>query len=101
MNQWQQGDVIGRAIQAIPPTATKKSGRAIVAYGEVTGHTHEILGEGVEVYEEAGLLYVAVPHGGTIRHEEHHPITLHPGQYRIGIVQEYDHFAEEARRVAD
>lgn len=101
MNMWQQGDVIGRKVATIPATAKRKEGRAIVAYGEVTGHCHEVIGEGVEVYEENGTLYVSAPHGGRIQHEEHKPIDLPPGNYEIGIVREYDHFAEEARNVAD
>ena len=100
MKQIQQGDVL-IAVATIPATAKKKEGRAIVAYGEVTGHCHEVIGDGVEVYEENGTLYVSAPQGGTIQHEEHRPIELPPGDYKIGIVQEYDHFFEEARQVRD
>ena len=85
----------------IPTTATRREGRAIVAHGKVTGHTHEVIGHGVEVYEDEGVLYVSAPQGGTIQHEEHRPITLPPGDYQIGIVREYDHFVEEARQVRD
>jgi hypothetical protein len=97
----QQGDVILRGIASLPAKAKAKPGRAIVAYGEVTGHMHEVIGSGVEVYELNGTIYVSAPAGGTIRHEEHRPITLPPGNYEIGIVKEYDHFMEEARNVAD
>lgn len=96
----QQGDVLLRR-SSIPKSATRKDGRAIVAYGEATGHCHEVIGDGVEVYEENGALYVSAPKGGTIQHEEHKPIALEPGNYKIGIVQEYDYFAEEARQVRD
>ena len=100
MKQIQQGDVL-IVSAAIPKAAKRKDGRAIVAYGEVTGHCHEVIGDGVEVYEEHGTLYVSAPKGGTIQHEEHKPIALLPGDYQIGIVKEYDHFAEEARSVRD
>ena len=96
----QQGDVLLRRV-LIPKSAKQKDGRAIVAYGEVTGHCHEVIGDGIEVFEENGTLYVSAPKGGTIQHEEHKPITLPPGDYQIGIVREFDHFAEEARRVRD
>lgn len=98
---FQQGDVLLRGITEIPTTAQPKPGRAVVAYGEVTGHCHEVIGEGVVVFDDNGTLYVSVPHGGRIQHEEHHAIELPPGQYEIGIVREYDHFAEEARQVMD
>lgn len=101
MKQLQQGDVLIRSGATIP-TKAKKKANTIVAYGEVTNHKHEIIGEGVEVFEdENGVLYVSAPSGGRIQHEEHNPIELPPGNYTIGIVQEYDHFKEEARRVAD
>lgn len=96
----QQGDVLIRRAE-IPKNAKRKDGRAIVAYGEATGHCHEVIGDGVQVYEENGTLYVSAPSGGTIKHEEHKPITLPPGEYQIGIVKEYDHFVEEARNVRD
>lgn len=97
----QQGDVLLRSCATIPGKAKKKTD-TIVAYGEVTNHKHEVIGEGVEVFEdETGVLYVSAPSGGRIRHEEHDPIELPPGNYTISIVQEYDHFAEEARNVAD
>jgi hypothetical protein len=36
-----------------------------------------------------------------LTHQEHHDCVLPKGDYQIGIVQEYDHFLEEARHVAD
>jgi hypothetical protein len=36
-----------------------------------------------------------------LTHQEHGNIVLEPGTYRVDRVREYDHFAEEARRVAD
>lgn len=97
----QQGDVLIRGVSAIPREAKRKDGRAVLAYSEVTGHCHEAIGEGVEVFEQDGALYLSAPDGATVQHEEHKPVTLQPGNYQIGIVQEYDHFAEEAKRVAD
>lgn len=101
MRTWQQGDVIARKITMLPTEATPKAGRAILAYGEMTGHCHEAIGEGVEVFERDGVLYLSAPNGATVKHEEHKAIAVLPGNYQIGIVREYDHFAEEARSVRD
>ena len=50
----------------------------------------------------AGALYLRVgPGGAEITHEEHGPVRVPQGEYRVTRVQEYDHFAEEARRVVD
>lgn len=72
--------------------------RAILAHGEVTGHYHEAQGDGVALFDDGVL---EAPHGATVTHQEHAPITLPPGIYDRSIVLEYDHFAEEARHVAD
>lgn len=71
----------------------------IVARGEVTGHAHRI--EGGVVYEEDALIHVSVEEGTHLTHEEHNPISFQPGDWTTGVKQEYDHFAEEARQVAD
>lgn len=76
----------------------KKLDKAILAHGERTGHYHEAHGEGVALYEDGVL---EAPNGAHVTHQEHNPITLSPGSYERSIVQEYDHFAEEARNVAD
>lgn len=76
----------------------KKLEKAILAYGEHTGHYHEAHGDGVALYEDGVL---EAPHGAEVTHQEHAPITVPPGTYERSIVQEYDHFAEEARNVAD
>lgn len=76
----------------------KKLERAILALGESTGHFHEAHGEGVALYEDGVL---EVPHGAEVTHQEHAPIMVPPGTYERSIVQEFDHFAEEARNVAD
>jgi hypothetical protein len=48
-----------------------------------------------------GALYMRAPTGTTVVHEEHRVLEIPPGDYLIGIVREYDHFAEEARHVID
>lgn len=76
----------------------KKLDNTILAHGEVTGHFHEAHGEGVALYDDGTL---EAPLGGEVTHQEHQPIMLPPGDYARSIVQEFDHFAEEARNVAD
>ena len=70
--QQQQGDVLLDLVP-LPETVKLKAGRAILALGEVTGHCHEVIGEGVSVYEdEAGMAYVTVEREASITHQEHH-----------------------------
>ena len=75
-----------------------KLARAILAHGEHTGHFHEAHGDGVALYDDGVL---EAPHGAEVTHQEHAPVQIPPGTYDRSIVQEFDHFAEEARNVAD
>ena len=98
---FQQGDVTIQPA-SIPAGARKDAGR-VLAHGEVTGHAHRLTeaSDGLLV-EIDGQLYLSVGAGGaTITHEEHKPVELPAGGYRIGRVREYDHLAEEAREVRD
>lgn len=99
----QQGDVIIRRELEIPADAIRvirqKRG-FVLAEGEATGHAH-VIEEEIEMYEKDGVLYLKVERPVTVKHEEHKPISLDKGIYKIGIVREYDPFDEEVRKVAD
>ena len=100
---FQQGDVLLFTTNKIPLGVTGRSD-GILAHGELTGHAHRLANasDGLLYEAEDGTLYLRVGAGGaSITHEEHAPLTLPPGTYKIGRVREYDHFAEEARRVRD
>jgi hypothetical protein len=97
---YQQGDVTIKPVEAIPGDAIDTDGR-VLAEGEATGHKHLAEAEDVSLYLHEGALYMRAPNGTTVVHEEHGPLVIPPGEYQIGIVREYDHFAEEARVVND
>jgi hypothetical protein len=100
----QQGDVIIRSTESIPDGAVrvKRTLKGLVlAEGEATGHAHKIEEDGAELYEKDGILYIKVEKPVQVKHEEHKPITLAEGIYRVGNVREYDPFKEEARRIVD
>jgi len=96
----QQGDVLLFSDATVPAGASRLP-HTRLAEGEVTGHCHEAVGEGIELVEKDGTLYLVAPNGGTVTHQEHAPVEIPAGTYRVGIVREYDHFAEEARQVQD
>jgi hypothetical protein len=106
---YRQGDVLFCAIDKIPAGKTAKRDNGTVAYGEVTGHSHRLADLGAaEVLEIGDDLFVRVSESGlsiegdagaTFVHEEHGPITLPPGDYRIQIQREYS--PEEIRNVID
>ena len=128
MEKYQQGDVVMFKVDEKYFKENTKNGKeyksrynggfdthAIVAFGEVTGHKHQVNMK--DMAEEAGVTLsmgynrqagVDVPEGFqvheapiTITHEEHDPIELPPGYYMVRIVREFDHIAGRTGYVAD
>ena len=81
----------------------RKNGIIVLAEGEATGHYHEIEGGTATLIGEDNSVdqYLRVDEESTVKHAEHKPVTLPPGDYNVGIVREQDHFKEEARNVMD
>jgi hypothetical protein len=112
---YRQGDVLIELVSAIPSSAKsqKRAKRIILAHGEVTGHHHTLEtrdpsdwwkeGEISTANEKpstiAGELFVSLPHGGAVKHEEHSCIELPKGTYRVTRQREYS--PEAIRNVAD
>jgi hypothetical protein len=121
MKQFQQGDVYFQTTKIPNPVKFERILDPIVQYGEATGHKHQLWEHGMDsaFFQEAlptiteipwklfrdkktGERYLEVTGDKVeLRHEEHKTINLPPGEYKIGIVKEYDHFKEEAREVID
>ena len=83
-----------------------------VAFGEVTGHSHTFRNQPSDInIISYGIIntsvgetpkYVNIEGGtATITHEEHKPLDIAPGHYRVSIVREWDHIGEFSRSVVD
>ena len=85
-----------------------------VAFGEATGHSHKFHMENHDpkitimsfgrINTSVGQIpeFVNITGGpATITHEEHAPLTIPEGHYKVSIVREYDHLAGRARFVID
>jgi hypothetical protein len=102
---YRQGDVLlVRVGGVIGPTVSvpRERGRLVLAHGEATGHAHVIadVQAALVTREDADELYLLV-YGdqATLEHDEHDPIRLAPGAYRVVRQREYD--PETVRYVAD
>jgi len=99
---FQQGDVIGRKLDAMPEgtpiNITRK--RLVLAHGE-NGHSHIIEDDEAELITIGERMLLKLTRAATIIHEEHAPIRLSPGVWEVGRVQEYDYFAQMSRQVMD
>ena len=103
----RQGDVLITRIAALP-TALKKvprdNERVILAYGEVTGHSHALAERHCELFTPTApggsVTYLEVKKAiAALTHDEHATIELEPGVYEITRQREYR--PEAIRNVAD
>jgi hypothetical protein len=86
LRQYRQGDVLLVPVVKVPDRATpheRDGGRAVLAYGEVTGHAHAITEPSALLFDRFGDLYLQADGSVTLRHEEHAPISIEPGVYRV------------------
>ena len=127
MKKYQQGDVVMFQVDEKTYNSNTRNNdnkamyvggtktKAILAFGEVTGHTHRVNMD--EMLQGAGITLNMgynreagkdVPEGFivenetvTLKHEEHNPVDIPPGYYLVRIVREMDHITGRARYVAD
>lgn len=99
---FQQGDVLGVKIDLLPKGERKNitQKRLVVAHGE-SGHSHVIEDSSGTMFQIGERFYVELEKAATLTHEEHKPITLSPGIWEIGRVQEYDWLSKMQRQVID
>ncbi len=97
---WRQGDVFIAPVPSIPKGAKHRQGGVLVE-GELTGHSHRVADlRTAEVLESGDDLFLRVLADMTkIIHQEHGPIELPRGTYRIWGQREYS--PEAIRRVLD
>jgi hypothetical protein len=98
--QYRHGDVLIEETNALPKVREKLS-HTILANGELTGHCHRIReSDDADLYSTSEGFYLHV-RGRTVSviHEEHTPITLSTGYYRVWRQREYS--PQEIRIVRD
>src|SRR5947209_2529079 len=96
----RQGDVFIAQHRSIARGAKPRPGGVLVE-GELTGHSHRVADLRTAEVLAAGekLLLRVLADATTIVHQEHGPITLSRGTYRVWGQREY--FPEAIRRVLD
>ncbi|MFD5746587.1 hypothetical protein [Streptomyces sp. NPDC127033] len=86
----------------VPGEPRDARGRLVLAFGEVTGHAHAVPGPGRLIRESgdaAGPVYLHLPDGGRVVHEEHAAIPLPKGWFRV--VRQREYVPGSVRLVAD
>lgn len=87
---WRHGDVLIAAVHQLPVGVRRRPG-AVLAYGEITGHSHRFQdADSIALWEQDGNLFVQVlTPTAMIVHEEHHPLSIPQGTYRVWMQREY------------
>lgn len=92
---YRQGDILLVPCEEIPvglPVEPAEQERVVLARGETTGHAHTMPADRVSYFREdgTGRGYIRV-HGGAaeLTHEEHSPLSIDPGNYRLIQQREY------------
>jgi hypothetical protein len=105
---YRHGDVLFEKIDQIPDmhfgekSADEKSG--IVQRGESTGHAHLVADmetAGVELFSSWRERFLRAEREFVLTHQEHKPLALPAGNYRIRIAKEFDYLQHAARMVVD
>lgn len=103
MNEhYRQGDLLIEKIAAVPEGAEKQkavNGRIVLALGEATGHDHSLEANGVDWFAQGTDQFLRLRQHTSVVHQEHAPIVLSPGIYRVQRQREYS--PEAIRTVAD
>lgn len=84
----RQGDILFVSIEEIPEEIKIKEDN-IVAEGEATGHKH-LLQDGILYEDSKGTLFIQVEESAKIVHQEHNPIILPEGNYKVVRQREYE-----------
>ena len=106
MRQVRQGDVLLERVEQVPAGAVRQASgaRIVLAEGEATGHAHAVESEGAAVFTAPdGRRYLVLTRAAQLEHEEHAPIALEPGAYRVVRQREFDPRVHgiRSRKVAD
>jgi hypothetical protein len=98
---FRQGDVLLVPVTEMPHgrPVEADAGRLVLARGEATGHHHSVAVEDGELVDAAEGVFLRIMAPTPLEHQEHAPITLQPGVYRVVRQREYAPGAIDRLRV--
>ncbi len=96
-SMYRQGDLLFMAIPELPESLIEWKGK-VIAWGDVTGHSHRLL-DGRVLSDAQGALFLEVACATQIIHQEHSPIHLSEGFYRV--IRQREYTPEAIRQVRD
>jgi hypothetical protein len=97
---YRHGDILVAPVDSIPASA-KQLQHLVLAEGELTGHAHRIseVGAAALFQTDTEMFLDVVGQTATLVHQEHGPIELPQGKYRVWRQREYS--PKEIRIIRD
>lgn len=111
--QFRQGDILIERVEALPHGFVARAlrtpdGPILLAEGEESGHAHRVETEGEAAFVPAQPAptdptrgWLTVEAEARLVHDEHAPLDLPPGTYRVVQQRRYDPRHDEARHAGD
>ena len=100
--QFRQGDVFLIQVESLPEDAREEnhSERIVLAYGEVTGHSHSVASTDAKLFHSSDQRFLVVDTNAKLVHEEHETIALASGVYKVVKQREFSpsgmiHFVDD------
>src|SRR5688500_11209319 len=89
-DMWRHGDVLIAAVDSLPRGATQRH-TTVLVHGELTGHSHRVEDAATaDLWLHRGVLFLRVTaDAARVVHQEHAPLTLPRGVYRVWQQREY------------
>lgn len=84
--QYRQGDIFIESVDKLPKSLKKRKTNVIL-YGEATNHSHRLLSG--TIYDGKDGIYLDIFKKTKIVHDEHGPIDLPKGKYKVSRQVEY------------
>ena len=109
----QQGDISFHLIDEVPANAKKieHNGLFVVAHGEVSGHQHQLVGEGFDLFEDEKGFYLKVNNSDSCRIEHYNSITKEKAEHNTKTFEQsiyikrheerYNPFTKQLERTQD
>lgn len=100
MALYRHGDVLVEMVAEVPSDARRLQ-HLVLAEGELTGHSHRVAEREAAVLwrSDRGMFLSVTARSATLIHQEHGPIELPHGNYRVWQQREYS--PREIRIVRD
>lgn len=100
-NWAHQGDIVFVPFTGKVFGDLQKQKKVTVGWGEVTGHTHDVHCDDMQVLKTDKGFILVLGKEGTVTHQEHKKIVLAPGTYVVEHEREMDWFSKTTRKVID